>query len=292
MTEVLHRQHTLRVSIAFLVILAMGCDAAGGPNQPVHQGLPGESTAIVEQLPNKETPAPRTSELTEVGNRTLQAVEQEILAACDKVRSFSAEFINEALQPVDTIDVEDPRNLRLGVHSKGTLDVLKREGKLLGRMVMYDTAWPGHGHGPQVIEGPVERTTTQIFDGEHLYTIMEFGAQVKASKVKTDHFDFVEIGGKLLVDHLHSACHTLTLEPDETIDGRGAYVISGRSEAMGRVSVRCSIDKATGLRLRLALYDRSGTLVQVFSLANLKVNVEFPEDHFTFVPPEGLKVEE
>lgn len=242
--------------------------------------------------PLNETPTPRSAEPAEATHRALPAVEQEILAAWGKTRSGSATFVHEALKPVGTLGGEDPQDLKLGVHSKGTLDFLKKDERLLHRMVMTCTVGPGHG--PGVLEGPVERMTTEVFDGEYLHSMAETGTRVKAFKVKMKHSGppFIS-GGRLLLDRLRSAYGTLTLEPDEKIDGRETYVICGRAEAIGGVLLgRYWVDKKTGVMLRRTLYTPEDTPVQVLSVKNLKVNVEFPKGHFTFVPPEGVEVED
>ena len=51
-------------------------------------------------------------------------------------------------------------------------------------------------------------------------------------------------------------------------------------------------DKETGILLKMVTEDTLAKTKHSFALSDVKLNVEFPDDHFTFTPPEGVEVQD
>ena len=49
-------------------------------------------------------------------------------------------------------------------------------------------------------------------------------------------------------------------------------------------------DQATGVAVKSLSYDSKGKLVTTLTVTDIKVNADFPPDHFTFRPPPGVQV--
>ncbi|UCC28703.1 MAG: hypothetical protein JSU86_10930 [Phycisphaerales bacterium] len=230
----------------------------------------------------------RSIPLTEAEQRALQAAERKILAAWEKVQSGSATLVFEAKRPAGPGDVRDFADLRLGVQFTGQLDFLKKDGRLHTRERTTRMADPSHGLDSDATL--IELTETRISDGESHYIVQEFDGQTNVIRIRAPQFVYA---GKDTLDQMRGASDLIWLAADEEIDGRQAYVISttgpSRTEFAGMFFQTC-FDKKTGIMVRNTWYHPNYGFFQVLSLKDLKVDMEFPKGHFTYVPPKGVEV--
>ena len=180
----------------------------------------------------------------------------------------------------------EPWEPALVVDGEGRYDCLKKDGKLLSRMKLV---------GPDPIrrsldDDPEERTVTRVSDGEVTYMSGAQGEHRRAAKMKSRPADIMQMGGKRLLDDMHERFN-LTLEPDEKINERDTYVILAKAKA-GEGMSRHWFDRKTGIMLQIMIYDPKGHPRRVFTLDEVDLDARFPEDHFTFVPPKGVEVED
>jgi outer membrane lipoprotein-sorting protein len=130
----------------------------------------------------------------------------------------------------------------------------------------------------------------KVFDGEFLYTVDQRHEGKTATKAYLKRGQFQYIGGRRLFSQV-LGLDSFRLLPDETIDDKSAYVFEGKA-ADGTVTTQHYFDKQTGILLKMVTEDSLAQTKYTFALSDIKVNVEFDEDHFTFTPPEGMTVQD
>lgn len=232
----------------------------------------------------------RPSRSSVVANKAVQAAVEEILARWDGVRSFSANVTTQlGTGQMIQKGPGEPWEPTLVVDGKGEYGCLKKDGKLLARMQMTSI-----GGGPirsdLEDEDPEEYTVTRVSDGEFTYMAGVQGERKKAAKMKSKPNDLMQWGGKRLLDDMRQR-FDLKLEGDEKINERQTYVILAKSKTSEAVS-RHWFDKKTGVMVQMTIYGAKGRPRRVFTLDQISLDPTFPADHFTFVPPKGVPVED
>lgn len=85
---------------------------------------------------------------------------------------------------------------------------------------------------------------------------------------------------------------------EEMCDGQTCYVIEGalpqQAKQMGGQFVpekmKAWAAQADGIPRKIEMMDSSGTPMMTMTFTNVKINTEFPENHFTFTPPPGAQI--
>jgi outer membrane lipoprotein-sorting protein len=135
-------------------------------------------------------------------------------------------------------------------------------------------------------------TVLVVFDGEYAWTMSDMGGQKVAVKNRPT-AAFSMVANKAYFDNLKQS-FTLKALPDETVDGKAAWVIEAtRREASpeGMLAVLVSyFDKETGISLKSVGKDSQGKEVMTSTTKDIKVNSPLPADHFVFKAPEGVQV--
>ena len=129
---------------------------------------------------------------------------------------------------------------------------------------------------------------TKVSDGDYVYTVNQTHEGKKVTKARAIPPRIRNIGGAKLFARMPRA-ERETLLADEVLDGREVYVFEVLATG-GLVMTRHYMDKETGVRLRLVVERLKDHTTLTYSLTDLKLNLEFSDDHFTFVPPEGVKI--
>ncbi len=78
---------------------------------------------------------------------------------------------------------------------------------------------------------------------------------------------------------------------DETPQKRAVHVFEALAQG-GQVRTRHYVDKETGIRLNLVLTRLSDDSVYSFTLTELEIDPEFPDDHFLFTPPADVELQD
>ncbi len=247
--------------------------------QQTQPSVPPSTTAsdtTSAQLP----PSKPLDRLAPASDDVLAELEQEMLARWEKIRSVSAKMTTRFDQLGDR-----------ETHQKGlgTYDCLKQDGKILVRTFLYNgiTAKRDNEDVPWVLTG---QRIKRVSDGRFVYTIDERYKEITGAKRWAVYPNLLYIGGKRLFRVLRSL-EGLQRLPDQTIDKKGVYVFQGTLSAARR-QARVFLDKETGIMRQLITENEKSESKFVFTLSEIKLDVEFSEDHFIFVPPEDVEIQD
>jgi len=220
-----------------------------------------------------DRPAPASDDI-------LAKLEQEMLARWEKIRSVSAIITTRFDQLGDR-----------ETHQKGTgtYDCLKQDDKILVRTFLYNgiKVKQDNEDVPWIITA---QRIKKVSDGRFVYTIDERYKDITGTKRWAVYPNLLYIGGKRLF-HLLRNLEGLQRLPDQTIDNKGVYVFEGILSAARR-QTRVFLDKETGIMRQLITENEKSESKFVFTLSEIKLNVEFSEDHFIFVPPDDVEIQD
>lgn len=189
----------------------------------------------------------------------LADAEARIRDAWSKVDSISAKLTVEATVPTGAN--------RLRLNGEGTLEYVK-DGELGKyrqevKVVMTD---------PQ----PIDMITTMIFDGKELYMTNTVGGTTTTVRDNAGADPMSPPpGGAPLLDTIKQVAN-LTLQDEETVDGKKRLVIVGRPKegadipAFARIVLH--IDAETGLRVKTEFYESEELLTASVALSDIKLN--------------------
>ena len=257
--------------------------AAVQPSTPEKEAGPPSVTASLDAVPGENAPAQPSEQGSLRRPRVnitpdADAAIRELLARWEEVQSASVSFAT---------DFERLAGLGERQKSEGTRDCLKKDGKMLIRS-SYTNAVALEKEGKEwIVTGQI---ALKVFDGEFLYTVDERHEGKTATKSLLKRGQFQYIGGRRLLSQI-LGLDSFSLLPDETIDDQSVYVFEGKA-GDGTVTTRHYFDKQTGMLLKMATEDSIAQTRYTFALSDIKVNVEFDDDHFTFTPPEGMEVQD
>ena len=134
-----------------------------------------------------------------------------------------------------------------------------------------------------------------VYDGQFAYTLTEVPNYKSAVRSKPDpKHNMNPLDGKALLDLMHKD-YNCKLLPDETLDGKDAYVIEATakkpSEAPG-VPVRFVswYEKKTGVAIKTVTYDKAGKAVSTTITTAVEPDADIPADRFVFKTPPGVKL--
>jgi len=212
------------------------------------------------------------------GAQDLAEVEKKIIAAGDKVKSFTAEMT--------TSSQIRQAGMTMETSGKGTIELLRHEGKVLWRLEQK-TATVTEIAGQKQ---NMEVTTLAVTDGEFTYVLMEQSGQKQVIKSKAESAQ-PTLANKETFEQLHKDSE-LRLLPEAKLDGRSAYVIEAtpkdKSDPMARQTLW--FDKESGMLLKMEVVDEQGRPLHTSTFSNYKTNVTLKPERFRFQPPEGVPV--
>lgn len=219
----------------------------------------------------------------------IQAVEKKLLAKWEKRQSVSVRanvLMQREMGPV-----------KLTGKGHGAYDALRRDDKWLQRAeIRFKVEMRRDDPEGKVTERSSDVQRTIIVDGQYEYEIEEQNGQKKATKKKAEPSD-VDPFACPVVDavfaKLHKDEYELTLLPDEMLGGASMYVIEAKSGANADVTKRGRLylrqDDGT---IAKAVEYMDGKPYAAMTFIEMRLDVEFQPQHFTFTAPEGVEVED
>lgn len=137
-------------------------------------------------------------------------------------------------------------------------------------------------------------SSTDVCDGKFYYSVTDASGQKTAAKRKYDPktqpspFDPMA-GFKMIEQHFN-----LKLLPDETVDGKGVYVLEmtlkDAQAGMPIASTRLYYDKSTGIAVKSVSLDDKGKTVGTMTTTDIKIDASIPPERFVFKVPVGVDV--
>ncbi len=203
----------------------------------------------------------------------------ELSQAWDKVTSFSGTIHTELGQAIE----REGRTI-----GEGTYDLLQTDGGVKIRFELSNTLYIETGW-----ENRAQLATAEILswvtDGAVMYQSTQQAKKYhKVIKTRSNPDAILQMIAPIVLRKLASG-NTLTLLPDEVIDGKKVTVIQALP-TNGTWTETHYFDKETGIRVKHIELDKNGKQTYLLTLTDLKTNVEFEDDHFTFEVPEGVEL--
>jgi outer membrane lipoprotein-sorting protein len=251
-------------------------EKADPPETPKKPAPKEEKEPVKQPEPAKAEKAPPAGEAAEApGDPEVEAMKQKIGEKWNKIQSLSA----KATTKEEGVQGEERKTTWDGT---GTYEC-KREGdRLLVRMeVDNHMVVP---EGTAVVDN--YRKILTISDGEYVHNVVEAMRMRRAFKIEADRGAGFEISGPTLLENLKRD-NTLKLLPDDVVNGRPAYVVEGVSQKRGQ-KLLVYLDKEYGILAKMIIED--ARKVRTITLGEIKINVEFPDNHFVFTPPPNVEV--
>ena len=217
---------------------------------------------------------------------TVESIEQKVLAAHEKVTSYTADF-----DMVSTMGQVPPA---MKSTASGRMESLNKDGVLRFRAEMVNKVQAG----PQ----PMEAKTLSVFDGIYLYTQTETMGQTVAMKMKLDDVQIGQggmtpLGPKAMFEQLRKTFE-VAVAPEEQVNGRDAYVLEMTPKAVpgqaappaGFGKMKLYLDKETGVTLKMVMSDQAGSPIMTQTYKNVKINPTVEPSRFVYTPPPGVTV--
>ncbi|UCC32439.1 MAG: hypothetical protein JSU86_09190 [Phycisphaerales bacterium] len=245
------------------------------------------------QTPASAPPSPTTSETASAqappnllarpapaSDNIPAELEQEMLAHWEEIRSVSAKLTTK----FDRLGDRETHQNGLGVYN-----CLKRKGKILVRTKLSN-AITAKQDDPEVPWLLTEQRVNKYSDGQFVHIIDERYKRFTVTKRRAVYPYVLYIGGKRVFRFLRRL-EGLQRLPNETIDDKDIYVFEGTLPGARR-KVRVYLDKETGIMRQMVTENETSESTLTFAVSEVKLNVEFSEDHFVFVPPDGVEVQD
>lgn len=222
-------------------------------------------------------------------NPAVLEAEQHLLARWSEVRSFSAKL---------STSFEQREGDKMRFTGEGTYDYMTKDGKVFirskqARDVYVDANGIKAADGTELTQIFTGQRLLKIFDGDYVYEMDErheqFGGVVVTKRLP-DPRNIRFAGGEALFKTLDQA-DVLRLLPSETLDGKEVYVFETVT-TVGRMKTLYYFDKDTGILVKSASEGENPALTSTLALSDIKLNVEFNDEHFKFTPPEGVEVQD
>ncbi len=209
----------------------------------------------------------------------VQAIDR-LLPYWDSIQSISAK-VNVKF---DRLDEQETH-----IHGEGTRGWLKKDGEVLTRANIFNQVQykQDNEEVPWILTG---QRLTMVSDGRYLFTIDERNQGTAVTKERAIHAKIPHVGGKRLFAAVHRL-ENLQVDPDQQLDGERAVFFEG-SFRNGKSKARHWIDSKTGLLRKMVIEHEEEKSTFTYTLSEFQFNVEFPEDHFEFNPPEGIEVQD
>lgn len=262
--------------------------AASSPDDSDTSGtLASASPANAESPGDSSAPSAESASRAELRKKNIQMLRQignEMMTRWQKLGSVSAKIkvIHEGLE-------EDGKEFRQ--EGEGQRDMLiQPDGREMMRSeIVLQAMMPA----PEGAKYPywLTRVKKQKFsDGRHVYSIEDNRGGTKVFKAPARPPHIESIGGPAFLRRLVQM-ENLEHLPDTQVQDRDCYHFRNTRED-GAVRIDLYIDKATGLRILRKIENDNRRRTYEVRLSDIEVGVSFPEDHFTFTPPEGVSMDD
>lgn len=203
---------------------------------------------------------------------------QELIASWKNVRTVHIEVATE---------MELKRGMRENRTGKGYIDYLRKDGKVYFRQYRFDNFKVERSPEDFILSA---QRTIVVFDGEYVYRVDELSKGKVAAKMTLRQAPIQSLGGLSLMRQMKGH-YKLELEDAEEIDGEPVHVFRGISKS-GATTTRYFIQRSTGMLRRLRVEDLDKKMTLKVDFTNAQFNVDFPDDHFVFVPPDDVEVKD
>jgi outer membrane lipoprotein-sorting protein len=188
-----------------------------------------------------------------------------------------------------TMDVNMPQ-MSMKSTTEQTAQYQNNGDKVLGRL--ETTTKSEQRMGDQ--SSKTESKSVDISDGQFAYTVSETDGMKSASKRKADLTKDLSPFNALASFKLMEEHFAIKLLPDETVDGKAAWVLElkakdpAQSALVGRTL--SYYDKETGISVKSMSYDPSGKPTTTSMTKDIKINSTINPDRFVFKAPPGVEV--
>lgn len=203
---------------------------------------------------------------------TLEDVEKKLTEKFQKHTSLSADM-KMTMQMAPGMSAE----------SAGTMEFMLHDGKERFRSEIKMTM----SHSGQTMESHMVST----FDGENAYTINEMMGQKQVIRTKPSQVAGRAGGSAFWADLKRE--NTLTLLPDENVDGAPTYVVQGTPKQplpQGPSSTKYYFDKSRGMMIKMVGLNTAGETLMSVTITNIKLNPKLDPSRFEFKPEPGTNV--
>jgi len=172
--------------------------------------------------------------------------------------------------------------------TEGTYELEKAAGKVRLRIELKGENVPGL----DAKELTEKSEMLQVIDGDYTYLLSTVNGVRKARKTNIDVRDTGEPRAVLAA---YREGYKLSRKPDATVGDRKTYVVEAvrrTSDPEQRQRVCLYFDQVSGFLLQVERYLDGPKPVSTFTLSDVQLDADLPDDHFQFTAPEGIKVEE
>lgn len=210
---------------------------------------------------------------------SIDGVEKKIAEQSAKLKSWSAK-----MKSVTEIAGEGYKTKTV---SEGTFEQMRKGDVVMFRSETNTTTTMDIAGKPTKMESKA----TSISDGQFVYTLTDTSGMKNAMKMKAQKQVESAPFKTLREDYI------LMLLPEETIDGRKAYVIEakprpGRPASAGVGRMVYYYDQSTGISLKTVSNDASGKPTVTTTYTDIKIDPSLSPDRFVFKAPAGVQVQD
>ena len=221
-----------------------------------------------------------------IGTTTEQAV--RAIPVSSEVRALMDDLTKKfdsvsALYAETEMKLDEAAGMPGNTRGKGKYWLKRADGRLFAKFATGNDIFAENPKANPPSQIWTKELVWQLYDGEHLYLLIQQRDYNKARKVNYDPDLMLQLGGTALFRSLAEG-NDLTLLDDEEIDGRPAYVIQATPHNGDWVGKHW-FDKETGVRLQVLETRSDGSEYFHFAVRNLNLTPEFAEDQFRFVLP-------
>lgn len=206
-----------------------------------------------------------------------QAIDR-LLPYWNTIQSLSAKVKVE----FDRLDEQETH-----IRGEGTRDWLKKNGEVLTLVKIFNQVQYKGDDGTLYVTG---QRLTMFADDQYLFTIDERNQGTAVTKEYAVHAKIPQVGGPRLFAAIRRL-ENLQVDRNRELDGERVVVFEG-SFRNGKSHARHWLDAENGLLRKMEIEHEEAKSTFTYTLSDFTFNVEFPEDHFEFNPPEGLEVQD
>jgi outer membrane lipoprotein-sorting protein len=211
---------------------------------------------------------------------TLESVEKTIIEKAGSLTAYQGKMVS-------TQNMQNPQ-MKYEAQNDMTYECLKKGDKWLYRT-------EGKTKSVSVVEGQEQKQDVNMLivcDGQFVWTLTDANGQKNVMKTRPEG-EFSMVTDKTYFENMQKD-YDLKLMPDETVDGKPAWVIQATSREPATEGDAATMityfDKETGISIKTVGKDTAGKVIMTSVTKDVKVNAAIPADRFVFKAPEGVPV--
>ena len=220
-----------------------------------------------------------------MSQETLESLEQQLNEKWEKISAFTA-------QVKMTADIT-AKGIRMNTAMEGPM-VLER---LPDGRSRYRTQMDGN-----IKIGPFglmnfDTKSLMVSDGDVLYSETRSMNKITVTKTRADAKPEDAPGGGSSKLAAAQKKFDLKVLPEDTLRGRPVYVLQGKPKEAQQPDSPIQIDralfyfdKATGIQLRISVYDTSDNVITQLDFNNIRLNPRVDAKQFEYTPPPGAEI--